>query len=40
MNKSTPNNFNIMTVAAAMTVFGLLVAWGVELCVKTLFRLS
>lgn len=40
MNKSTPNNFNIMTASAAMTVFGLLVTWGVELFVKTVFRLG
>lgn len=40
MNKSTLNNPNIMTVSLAMSVFGLLVTWGVELLIKELFRLG
>ncbi|MFI3156743.1 MAG: hypothetical protein QX199_11365 [Methylococcaceae bacterium] len=40
MNKSTLNNFNIMTASLAMSALGLLVTWAVELLVKELFRLG
>ena len=40
MKKITLNNPSIMTVSLAMSVFGLLVTWGVELLIKELFHLS
>jgi hypothetical protein len=45
MNKSTWNNQSfkyqdLFGYAVAMTVFSLLVTWGVELLVKEIFRLG
>ncbi len=40
MNKFTLNNSSIMTASLAMSVFCLLVTWGVELLIKELFRLG
>ncbi len=40
MNKFILNNLNVMTASLAMSVLALVVAWGVELLVKELFRLG
>jgi hypothetical protein len=40
LNSDWLNNPNIMVASLAMSVFSLLVTWGVELLVKELFRLG
>lgn len=40
MDKFTSNNLNIMSALSVLFACSLLVSWGVELAVKTLFQLG